>query len=198
MQATVATQANVIGIPFVSQTTVTTDGLVAKNPTLGPAKTGTLTTRTDANTGVLTMTASHGITDGVRLDVYWSGGRRYGMTVGTVATNSVPIDLGAGDDLPLVNTAVTAMVAVAESFPVTAAAMGALFVGCGAAAANAVFVDGSAVTVVAVLLDGPTDAYVWFTGSGATTPFGSNVANVYLTQSDSSTAWPVNAVACVN
>lgn len=202
MTSTVSTTASVIGITFVAQTTVTTDGLVMKNPTLGPAKVGSLTTRTDANTGVLTMAAGHGILTGDRLDVYWltAGGavnRRYGMTVGTVATNSVPIDLGTGDDLPAAATAVTAMVAASESFAVTAAAMQSLFAGCGGPA-TFVFLDGSSAVVAAVLTDGVGDSYVWFSGNGATTPFGSNVASVYLTQGDSAAAWPVNAVACVN
>ena len=80
------------------------------------AKTGTLTTRTDDNTGELTMSASHGITTGARLDVYWTVGGvfgcRRGMTVGTVATNAVPIDGGTGDVLPAAASAVVAMVPV--------------------------------------------------------------------------------------
>lgn len=78
------------------------------------AKTGTLTTRTDANTGTLTMSASHGITTGALVFIFWSGGSRRSV-VGTVATNSVPIDLGAGDDLPIATTAVTVCVAVPEA-----------------------------------------------------------------------------------
>lgn len=81
---------------------------------LGPAKTGALTTRTDANTGTLTMDTGHGITTGDRLDVYWSiDGVNYcqrGITAGTVSGNSVPIDSGVGDDLPVVDTEITAMV----------------------------------------------------------------------------------------
>jgi hypothetical protein len=74
------------------------------------AKSGTLTVRTDANTGSLTMSSGHGITTGARLDLYWVGGCRRGIVVGTVATNVVPIDLGSGDDLPSAATAITAMV----------------------------------------------------------------------------------------
>src|SRR4051794_23760974 len=82
---------------------------------LPAAKTGQLTTHTDNTTGTLTMAGGHGITTGARLDVYWTGGSRRGVTVGTVATNSVPFSGGAGDNLPLVNTNVTAMVPVSES-----------------------------------------------------------------------------------
>lgn len=83
--------------------------------TLAAAKTGTLTTRTDANTGSLTLAASHGVVDGDYLDVYWSGGARRGMLVGTVATNVVPVDGGDGDDLPTASTALTVMVRQEEA-----------------------------------------------------------------------------------
>ena len=69
-------------------------------------KAGTLSTRTDDNTGEATLSTGHGITDGMIVDVYWAAGCRYGMTVGTVATNVVPIDGGAGDNLPTESTAV--------------------------------------------------------------------------------------------
>lgn len=91
------------------------------------AKTGTLTTRTDNDTGELTMTAGHGITTGQRLDVYWTDPTtgeefvRYGMTVGTVATNAVPIDGGGGDNLPVQDTAVRAMVPQSEDITVVGA-----------------------------------------------------------------------------
>lgn len=85
-------------------------GPIALEDTLAAAKTGTLTTRSDANTGTLTMSASHGIVDGDIIDIYWAGGVQYGVTVGTVSVNSVPIDLGIGDDLPIATTAITAVV----------------------------------------------------------------------------------------
>lgn len=88
----------------------TGSGPIGLEETLTAAKTGTLSTRTDDNTGVLTMTAGHGLTDAQVVDVYWATGVRYGMTVGTVATNSVPIDGGAGDVLPSATTAITAVV----------------------------------------------------------------------------------------
>ena len=73
---------------------------------LTPAKVGSLTTRTDDNTGVATMVAGHGFITGNVVDVFWSGGMRYGMTA-TVATNAVTVDGGAGDALPIATTALT-------------------------------------------------------------------------------------------
>ena len=66
---------------------------------------GTLSVRTDNDTGTVTA-AGHGLVNGDKIDLFWAGGRRYGMTVGTIAGNDVPIDLGAGDNLPSASTAV--------------------------------------------------------------------------------------------
>lgn len=78
------------------------------------AKTGELTTRTDDNTGTLTMDPGHGILTGAKVDIYWtSGGITFcqrNVTVGTVSVNSVPFDLGTGDNLPVVNTDVVVSV----------------------------------------------------------------------------------------
>lgn len=77
-------------------------------------KAGTLSTRTDDDTGILTLATGHGITTGAIIDLYWAGGIRRGVTVGTVAGDSVPFGAaggeGVGDVLPVVATAVVACV----------------------------------------------------------------------------------------
>src|SRR6478752_3582463 len=82
-----------------------TDSVSGFTPTLPKGKAGSLTTRTDSNTGVATLGASHGIVTRDVVDVYWSGGRRYGMTT-TVSGNDVTIDGGTGDNLPAQGDAV--------------------------------------------------------------------------------------------
>lgn len=77
---------------------------------LAAGKAGTLSTRTDADTGTLTLGASHGITTGAVIDLYWTGGIQRGVTVGTVSGVSVPIDAGVGDDLPIATTSIVACV----------------------------------------------------------------------------------------
>ena len=69
---------------------------------------GTLSTRTDNDTGVVTVAAlpAHGITTSDKVDVYWSGGVRYGMSVTAQTSTTISIDLGAGDNLPIATTAV--------------------------------------------------------------------------------------------
>lgn len=78
--------------------------------TLPPGTSGTLSTRTDDDTGVITA-AGHTLQVGDKVNVYWSGGRRYGMTVSAVAGNDVTVgtgasEVGAGDVFPAQSTAV--------------------------------------------------------------------------------------------
>lgn len=86
---------------------------------LPAGKDGDLTTRTSDTVGELTMdSASHGITTGAIIDIYWSGGVRYGVTVGTVSGTAVPFSLGSGDNLPADETAIVATVQVTFQCPV--------------------------------------------------------------------------------
>lgn len=78
--------------------------------TLPAAKAGTLSTRTDNDTGVVTVASGHGVTTSNLVDVYWitgSTGRRYGMTVTGTTGTTISIDGGSGDNLPTALDAVT-------------------------------------------------------------------------------------------
>lgn len=92
------------GISIQGTVSRTVDGQLSAEVSLAAGKAGSLTTRTDNNTGEATLATGHGITDGAIVDVYWDGGMRYGMTVGTVAGDVVPIDGGGGDNLPVEDT----------------------------------------------------------------------------------------------
>jgi hypothetical protein len=87
--------------------TVQAKGMEVKRVELPAAKSGTLTTRTSATVGTITGLTGHGIITADVIDVYWTGGSRRGVVVGTVATNSIPISGGSGDDLPVATTALT-------------------------------------------------------------------------------------------
>lgn len=108
MQSNISISGAVAGVSFNGNLARTADGGSGYDPTIPAAKSGTLSTRTDNDTGTLTLASGHGITTGATIDLYWDGGRRYNVTVGTVSGTSVPIDLGAGDNLPAQGTAVTA------------------------------------------------------------------------------------------
>ena len=81
------------------------EGEVVNQGTLPAGKAGTLGTRTDNDTGVVNLSAGHGLQNGDKVDVFWSGGSRFGMGA-TVSSNDVTIDAGGGDNLPLATTAV--------------------------------------------------------------------------------------------
>jgi hypothetical protein len=74
--------------------------------TLPIATAGTLSTRTDNDTGIVTV-ASHSITASDQVAVFWSGGRRYDVDVTAVTATTISIDIGSGDNLPIATTAVT-------------------------------------------------------------------------------------------
>jgi hypothetical protein len=62
-----------------------------------------LTTRTNESNGVITAGEGHTIENSQSVDVYWTGGRRFGMDA-TVDNLAVTVDGGSGDNLPVVNT----------------------------------------------------------------------------------------------
>ena len=74
--------------------------------TLPAGKAGTLSTRTDNDTGVATVASGHGITTSDLVDVYWSGGMRYGMSVTATTSTTISVDAGAGDNFPVAATAI--------------------------------------------------------------------------------------------
>lgn len=111
MSAAFTTGYSLGGKRFDGQATITGETALVSENSVPAAKSGQLTTRTDADTGTLTMSGGHGITTGAIVSIFWAGGARYDVTVGTVAGNSVPFDTGSGDDLPDNLTSVTVMVA---------------------------------------------------------------------------------------
>lgn len=65
---------------------------------------GTLSTRTDADTGIATVSSGHGVTTNDTVDVFWNAGQVYGMTVTASDSTTISIDGGSGDDLPIADT----------------------------------------------------------------------------------------------
>jgi hypothetical protein len=196
--ATINQSASVIGKTFRRTVSASADGAVYKDPQLTAAKTGVLTTRTDDNTGTFTMDSGHGIASTNRVDVYWDGGSRYGMTA-TVTGDSVVLDGGGGDVLPAADTDITAMKPQLESFAVTAADLQSLLCGTSANGTQmwAVFREADTTLVAAVQVTADGD-YIWEDTNGADNPFGADVADVYLSHGDSAATRTVNAVALVN
>lgn len=98
------------GVVIQNDVTRTGDALIAYEVTLPAGKAGTLSTRTDDDTGVVTATG-HGLVVSDKVNVFWATGKRYGMTVSAVAGNDVTVgtgagEVGAGDAFPAQATAV--------------------------------------------------------------------------------------------
>lgn len=179
---------------------ITTEGVIEKSITLAAAKVGQLTTRTDNDTATLTMVTGHGITDAAIIDLYWENtdgtiGFRRGMTVGTVTTNSVPIDVGAGDNLPANLTAITAMVVQSENFALVGSNTTCIGVDCDAPA-TVTFMSSAPAVLLGANVDDANDAYVWDNLSGVTNPLaGVTVATVRMSHGDSTASRVVTVVA---
>jgi len=182
--------------------TRTNSGSIALEDTLSAAKSGTLTTRTDNNTGTLTMAASHGITTGQIIDIYWSGGVQRTVTVGTVATNEVPIDGGIGDNLPADETAITAVVQKAINLAIDGDNADIIAVVLETVdktlrtAANVQFLDAAADVIAEI--DLVTNVpQVWDIEGGSANPFtGDPITNLKASQASTSTSetWTLKIV----
>jgi len=115
-------------------TTISRSGTVfVDDVTPAAGKSGTITTRTDADTGVLTLT-SHGITDSDVVDVGWvdaSGDnkRRFRMTVSSYDTDTLTVDGGTGDDFPAQDYAVVCGKRTALDFACTGSTMAMISIG---------------------------------------------------------------------
>src|SRR5689334_22516911 len=75
------------------------------DPTINAGLAGTLTTRTDNDTGVVTVASGHGVTASDTVDLYTSAGVliRKDMDVTGVTGTTISIDLGTGSNLPTLN-----------------------------------------------------------------------------------------------
>jgi hypothetical protein len=187
---------------YVSRLSDSGEELVQLAPTVPAAKTGTLTVRTDNDTGSLTMTGGHGITTGQKLDVFWTvagvSGSRRNMTVGTVATNVVPIDGGSGDNLPAAASAITAMVPVSYSTTFSGPQAVAVAV-YGTAAGYVAFFDdvGGFIASYAIPVTGggPT----WQVSSGEGNPLEAvTVGSITFSHADSTQARDMRAAIILN
>lgn len=185
---------------YSSPTTITSTGEIEQITNTGTAKTGTLTTRTDNTSGTLTMSSGHGIQTGDKIDIYWSGGKRYNVTVGTVSTNSVPISSGSGDNLPVATTTLTAMVATALTFGLDGDEAEAILCASSPGIRATISFFATSTLELAVNLDASNNyVYFWDEPSGITNPVaGDAITSVKITHESSTTAAVVEAYALYN
>jgi len=147
------------------------------------AATGTLTTRSSNSAGTLTLVSGHGITTSAVVDLYWSGGSRAGVTVGTVSGTSVPISGGSGGNLPTTTTAVVVMVAVAKDIDFVGDDVQQLLIQTDKAGRIALL-DSAGSTLLTKTL-GAGEVYDWHAGCGEANPLaGTTVASATMSHGD--------------
>ena len=95
------------GVGVNSSFSRTATGQISHDVTINPAKTGTLTTRTDNTPAAPTQKAGQGIAGGTVADLSCTGGGSYNVNATAVATNDVTFSGGTGDNLPVQSTALT-------------------------------------------------------------------------------------------
>lgn len=192
-------QAGFLGQSYSQDFGVDCDMAVPFSPNVDPAEAGTLTTRTDDDTGTVTITdAGHGILTGDVVDVYWADGMRANMTVGTVAGTSVPIDGGTGDVLPVAATAINVAKQHTEDCVVTGNNVVAIGVNAGAYRVTANFVGAAAAILHTVQLE-VNSSYVWTSALGTTNPLaGDAVLKVHLSQESPTETVTVNGAVGYN
>ncbi len=93
------------GINFTFSQSLTGNSSSGLEDTLTAGKLVTAWVKTDADTAACNLPAGHGYSSG-KMDVMWNDGAncRYGVD-GTVSTNALTLDGGAGDDFPASATA---------------------------------------------------------------------------------------------
>jgi hypothetical protein len=179
------------GKSFSEQRNVSGENMFSKETSLPAAKLGTLTTRTDNDTGLLTMAAGHGFVVGQKLDLFWEvagvKGTRRNMNVtavGGTGGNDVTVDGGAGDNLPAAataNIAVTGGDSVDISIDPDDMVAFVMYI---SGRGNVQFLDAGGVELKAyVFPDSMSD--IWYKDSGITNPLGGNpIAKIRLTSAD--------------
>lgn len=184
------------GKTYTQQRTLSGGLPLVRSESVPAAKAGTLSARTDNDTGTATLGASHGIVDGDRVDVYWDGGRRYGMTVGTVSGTSVPVDGGAGDNLPVLTTVIQVAVAQEKTLSFTGNSAQAI-VANSPAAGLVIFCSGTNTAELVLDLDAG-ETYLWDESGAVANPLlGDTITKFFVSHKDTSAAKVIAAGALI-
>jgi hypothetical protein len=166
------------GLTIASTIEKTESAQIGPTITLPAGQAGTLTTRTADDDGEATLTDTPTVSNGDVADVFWDGGVRYGMDVGVVVGNVVPISSGAGDVLPAASTALV----VTERVPISLAFDGddvEMIAATCDQRAHLEFEDAGALPIYPIELAAADQAWSWIADTGWANPLtGNAVATV--------------------
>lgn len=178
LQATVGRQYN-------SDLSVSAESQNSFSPSVRKGYAGTLSTRTDNNTGVITVDdADHDITTADLVAIFWeiqtspvqaSAGRRRLVTVTAVAGAAITVDLGSGDNLPILTSAVIITPMEPVNVNVDGDDVEALLLGTnGYESVYAVVADDDA-TLMLFADVAAEESYIWISSLGTTNPVAGSV-----------------------
>lgn len=128
--ADISIRTRVAGVNIDSMIRRTDELEQAFRATMPAGRAGTLTTRTDDNTGIITVASGHGITDTDTVAIFWVGGSRYDVDVTATTATTISIDLGAGANLPLATTAVVVAKESVHTLPIVGDDIAVIGIGC--------------------------------------------------------------------
>lgn len=182
----VSLSCTIAGVSISSTITRTGEGAVSQEVTLAAGEAGSLTTRTSDSAGTITMDAATVIETADEVDVFWASGKRYGVTVGTVSGTTVPISGGAGDNLPVQDTALTISVRTSINMDFDGDQVKQMVISSSGRASTEFLTSGS-VSIKAV--ETPAGEFWLFAdGQGETNPFASNVCDTVSAGNGSTSA----------
>jgi hypothetical protein len=184
--ATIQQTAGVGGLSIQGNVSRNGDSQVgySSDPALPVALAGELTTRTDEDTGVVTLAEGHGLTDADTVDVFWDGGLRYGLSITGYDATTINIDGGAGDDLPLAETVVAVAEPVAVPWPFAGDDVVLIAAGCAQRASVRFLDDVPSVQLALDLAAGE----VWSWATGSANPLDSvDVVSLLVSNGDTAT-----------
>lgn len=179
------------GVFINESVSVEADGLIPAEPVLPVAWPLTSWVKTDANTAAGNLAALHGQTTGT-YDVYWTGGRRYGVDV-TITVNACALDGGSGDDFPAsANLTVTISKQTQINCAIDGDALGLLALNLRyddktiSPQGHATFKDAAADVIAEIDLDGNIPQF-FHIAAGQTNPFtGDPITTIYASQANTS------------
>lgn len=194
----VSMSASIAGLSMSGSLQRTGSGALGGDLSLAAGNAGSITTRTDNDTAVITATSSdHDIVSTDVVDVYWGSGSTAGIRRGMVATVSgtaISVDGGAGDNLPALTTAV--VVDKQQTLNIDFTAAEAILAAASAQyRASVAWQEGDGTAVLNLdLCKSGTDGEVWSWANytNVSTPFGANVGKVVMSNGNSSNANAVN------
>jgi hypothetical protein len=192
---TINITVNAGGVSKRASITVTDETAVQVSGTLAAGKAGTLSTRTDNDTGVVTLAAGHGLSSAT-YDVHWTESgvlkSRRGMA-GTLSVNDMTLDGGAGENLPAEDAAVVICTQSTFEFDHAGDNLKLLFVHASARAGLDFEADDG--TSHLALDVAANEGYLWWDDGNVTNPVAGDTIGKIVASSGSTTAAVLTVMA---